>query len=71
MRRSAPELRAAPRRPRLRTFGRRLGARLGRRAILLLIVLSTFGGLLTSANPQATSADQLSDAYARQRRSSS
>ena len=38
----------------------------GRRAVLLLIVLSTFGGLFTSATPRITSADELSDAQAKQ-----
>ena len=37
------------------------------RALLLLFVLSTLGGLFTSATPPGASADDLSDAYARQR----
>jgi murein DD-endopeptidase MepM/ murein hydrolase activator NlpD len=37
------------------------------RAILLLFVLSTLGGLFTSVAPPSASADDLSDAYARQR----
>ncbi len=37
------------------------------RAVLLLLVLSTFGGLFASAAPPATHADELNDAYARQR----
>lgn len=41
-------------------------ARFGRRGVLFLFVLSTFGGLFLSATPQLTSADELSDAYARQ-----
>jgi murein DD-endopeptidase MepM/ murein hydrolase activator NlpD len=40
--------------------------RFGRRAVLLLFVLSTFGGLFTSATPQGVSADELDDAYNRQ-----
>ena len=43
-------------------------SRFGRRAVLLFIVLSTFGGLFTSVNPRTASADELSDAYARQQR---
>jgi murein DD-endopeptidase MepM/ murein hydrolase activator NlpD len=38
----------------------------GRRAILFLLLVATFGGFLTSANPRIASADSLSDAYARQ-----
>jgi len=41
-------------------------ARFGKRAVLLLFVLSTFGGLFTSATPRIASADDLSDAYAKQ-----
>ncbi len=41
-------------------------SRFGRRAVLLFIVLSTFGGLFTSVSPRTASADELSDAYARQ-----
>jgi murein DD-endopeptidase MepM/ murein hydrolase activator NlpD len=37
------------------------------RAVLLLFVLSTLGGLFTSATPPGASADDLSDAYAKQR----
>src|SRR5437867_12380612 len=37
------------------------------RALLLLFVLSTLGGLFTSANPHAAAADELSDAYAKQK----
>ena len=37
------------------------------RAVLLLFVLSTLGGLFTSAMPPSASADDLSDAYAKQR----
>jgi murein DD-endopeptidase MepM/ murein hydrolase activator NlpD len=40
--------------------------RLGRRAALVLVVVSTFGGLLASATPHPASADELDDAYARQ-----
>ena len=36
------------------------------RAVLLLFVLSTLGGLFTSATPPGASADDLSDAYAKQ-----
>jgi murein DD-endopeptidase MepM/ murein hydrolase activator NlpD len=43
-------------------------SRYGRRAVLLFIVLSTFGGLFTSVAPRTASADELSDAYARQQR---
>jgi murein DD-endopeptidase MepM/ murein hydrolase activator NlpD len=43
-------------------------SRFGRRAVLLFIVLSTFGGLFTSVTPRTASADELSDAYARQQR---
>src|SRR5262245_2101077 len=39
----------------------------GGRAALLLFVLSTLGGLFVSANPHATSADELGDAYAKQK----
>lgn len=38
----------------------------GRRAVVLLLALSTFGGLFLSATPRIASADSLSDAYARQ-----
>jgi murein DD-endopeptidase MepM/ murein hydrolase activator NlpD len=48
-----------------RSAGRRRG--FGHRAVLLLIVLSTFGSFLTSANARPVAADDLSDAYARQR----
>jgi len=37
------------------------------RAVLLLFVLSTLGGLFTSATPPGASADDLSDAYAKQK----
>lgn len=43
-------------------------SRFGRRAVLTFIVLSTFGGLFTSVTPRTASADELSDAYARQQR---
>ena len=43
-------------------------SRFGRRAVLLFIILSTFGGLFTSVAPRTASADELSDAYARQQR---
>jgi murein DD-endopeptidase MepM/ murein hydrolase activator NlpD len=42
------------------------GSRFGGRAVLLLFVLSSFGGLLSSATPRPVAADELSDAYARQ-----
>ncbi|MEO5705040.1 MAG: peptidoglycan DD-metalloendopeptidase family protein [Candidatus Limnocylindrales bacterium] len=38
----------------------------GHRAVVLLLVLTTFGGYLTTATPRTASADELSDAYARQ-----
>src|SRR5690242_3555124 len=57
MRRSLPDLPAT--RP-----GRR--ARLGRRAAFLLLVVTTFGGLLASTTPHSASADELDDAYAQQ-----
>jgi murein DD-endopeptidase MepM/ murein hydrolase activator NlpD len=38
----------------------------GGRAVLLLFVLSTLGGLFTSATPHNAAADELSDAYAKQ-----
>jgi murein DD-endopeptidase MepM/ murein hydrolase activator NlpD len=37
------------------------------RAVLLLFVLATLGGLFTSVTPRTASADDLSDAYAKQR----
>jgi len=39
---------------------------IGQRAILSLVLLSSFGGLLLSSNPAPVSADALSDAYAKQ-----
>ncbi|HEY8238474.1 MAG TPA: peptidoglycan DD-metalloendopeptidase family protein [Candidatus Limnocylindrales bacterium] len=41
-------------------------ARFGRRAVLFLFVLSTFGGLFTSTPPKTAQADELSDAYKKQ-----
>ena len=41
-------------------------SRFGNRVVLLLFVLTTFGGLFTSATPGTTSANQLNDAYAKQ-----
>jgi len=41
--------------------------RFGGRAVLLLFVLSTLGGLFVSANPNGAAADDLSDAYAKQK----
>jgi len=41
--------------------------RYGGRAVLLLFVLSTLGGFLASANPHTASADELDDAYAKQK----
>ncbi|MEO8272698.1 MAG: peptidoglycan DD-metalloendopeptidase family protein [Chloroflexota bacterium] len=38
----------------------------GQRAVLLLIVLTTFGGMFLSSTPRTASADELSDAYTRQ-----
>lgn len=48
--------------------GRSAGARsrIGRRAVLALLVLSTFGGMFASSTPRMASADALSDAYAKQ-----
>ena len=43
-------------------------SRVGSRFILLLFVLSSMGGLFTSATPGAVRADELEDAYARQER---
>jgi murein DD-endopeptidase MepM/ murein hydrolase activator NlpD len=43
-----------------------LRSAVGSRAVIGLIVLSTFGGFLLSATPRIASADELSDAYARQ-----
>jgi len=40
--------------------------KLGQRAILALVLLSSFGGFLLSATPTSVSADSLSDAYAKQ-----
>src|SRR5688572_30805842 len=42
--------------------------RTGSRFLLLLLVLSSMGGLFTSATPGAVRADELEDAYARQER---
>ena len=42
--------------------------RIGSRFVLLLLVLSSMGGLFTSATPGAVRADELEDAYARQER---
>jgi murein DD-endopeptidase MepM/ murein hydrolase activator NlpD len=57
---------------RIRTTDRRgwapsRNARSRGRAVLLLFVLSTLGGLFASATPPSASADDLSDAYAKQR----
>jgi murein DD-endopeptidase MepM/ murein hydrolase activator NlpD len=41
--------------------------RFGGRAVLLLFVLSTMGSFLASANPHTASADELGDAYAKQK----
>lgn len=41
-------------------------AGLGRRAVVLLLALSTFGGMFTSATPPNAYADELSDAYDKQ-----
>jgi len=57
MRRDMPDRRGGASSPR---------SRLGRRAVLLLYVLATFGGLFTSTSPRTASASQLSDAYAKQ-----
>jgi len=42
-------------------------SRFGGRALLLLFVLSTMGGVFVSANPHTTAADELDDAYAKQK----
>jgi murein DD-endopeptidase MepM/ murein hydrolase activator NlpD len=42
--------------------------RIGSRFFLLLLLLSSVGGLFTSASPRAANADELDDAYARQDR---
>ena len=44
------------------------GAAFGPRFVILLLVLSSMGGLFTSATPGAVQADELDDAYARQAR---
>ncbi|HTK45759.1 MAG TPA: peptidoglycan DD-metalloendopeptidase family protein [Patescibacteria group bacterium] len=49
------------------TSSRRRRFTLSARAILLLFVLSTAGGLFTSATPHSAAADELSDAYAKQK----
>jgi murein DD-endopeptidase MepM/ murein hydrolase activator NlpD len=41
-------------------------SRFGSRAVLLLIALTTFGGMFTSATPRTVRADELTDAYAKQ-----
>jgi murein DD-endopeptidase MepM/ murein hydrolase activator NlpD len=57
MRRSTPDHPGRSVRPRSRFAGR---------AVLLLFVLSTFGGLFAAVPPRTVNADALSDAYARQ-----
>src|SRR5215203_2537903 len=42
-------------------------ARFGRKAILLLFAFSTFGSLFASAPPSTARADELDDAYKRQK----
>jgi murein DD-endopeptidase MepM/ murein hydrolase activator NlpD len=49
------------------TTSRRRRITFSARAILLLFVLSTMGGLFTSATPHSAAADELSDAYAKQK----
>jgi murein DD-endopeptidase MepM/ murein hydrolase activator NlpD len=49
------------------TASRRRRFTFSARAILLLFVLSTMGGLFTSATPHNAAADELSDAYAKQK----
>src|SRR6476661_5047471 len=49
------------------TASRRRRFTFSARAILLLFVLSTAGGLYTSATPHSAAADELSDAYAKQK----
>ena len=44
----------------------RLGGSVGGRVVLVLLALTTFGGLLMTATPRIASADELSDAYAKQ-----
>ena len=58
MRRSTPDL-----------HGRPAASRPGavRRVLLLLLAVTTFGGMFLSTNPQGVSADALSDAYAKQK----
>jgi murein DD-endopeptidase MepM/ murein hydrolase activator NlpD len=50
-------------------LGRRAPARpgLGRRLLLLLVAVTTFGGMFVTAQPGFVSADALSDAYAKQK----
>ena len=61
MRRSTPDRR-------VRVAGLRAGKhRAAQRFVLLLFALSTFGGLFTSSVPRAAHADELTDAYARQK----
>jgi murein DD-endopeptidase MepM/ murein hydrolase activator NlpD len=57
MRRSMPDRRGWPASP---------VTRIGRRTVVLLLALSTFGGLFTSATPPSAYADELSDAYDKQ-----
>jgi murein DD-endopeptidase MepM/ murein hydrolase activator NlpD len=61
VRRSTPDrtVRVAGSRPRRRRFAERF--------ILLLFAFSTFGGLFTSTVPRTAHADELDDAYARQK----
>lgn len=52
--------------PDRRGWSASLRSLVGQRTVTALIVLSTFGGFLTSATPRIASADELSDAYTRQ-----
>src|SRR5689334_25056610 len=47
-----------------RSTARSTGAR---RLVLLLLAVTTFGGMFVSTNPPQVSADALSDAYAKQK----
>ena len=68
MRRSTTDtavLPAAARSAAPRPAARRPGA--ARKLVLLLLAVTTFGGMFVSTNPQHASADALSDAYAKQK----
>jgi murein DD-endopeptidase MepM/ murein hydrolase activator NlpD len=66
MRRSTPDLPVRPAgRPGVRPQAPRAGT--ARRLLLLLLAVTTFGGMFLSTNPQNVAADALSDAYAKQK----